>query len=329
MSRLVLHIGPHKTGSTYIQKSLCENRERLEDLGVHYPNLGLGGQYGQHELVEKIRALDEPELGQYLSEFIGAGTNLISSENFDRLKADDLAKLRAALVPLLTDPPEIHIVFYHRNYADLLPSWWQEEIKHGGVFSFYEFLLPHLLRPFASNLVNPALVLDLYAQVFGRDSISIVDYDSARDELLLPLFGLLGVAVPPGINEVVNSSMKVELVEVLRVLNGLAKARNEWHFHKTRTLFLQKLRDAPVADELAGLVTLIREHMRPLKIAGGFFEKAVSTAFRAKYEGRFVNQPSAAPPERDLLIASDSWLLQGLPACERIYQHLNDRSAAE
>jgi hypothetical protein len=328
MSRLVLHIGPHKTGSTYIQKFLSENSEQLEELGVHYPKLGLGGQYGHHELVEKIRSLDESALAQYLGGYLGAGTNLLSSENFDRLKADDLARFRAALLPQLTEPAQIQILFYHRNYADLLPSWWQEEIKHGGVFSFYEFMLPHLLRPFASNLVNPALVLDLYAQAFGKDSISVIDYDSARDELLVPLFSLAGIEMDPGANEVVNSSMKVELVEVLRVLNSIAKSRNEWHFHRTRALFLQKLRDAPVAAELEELTEHIRAHMKPVRIAGGFFEKAVSAAFRTKYEARFFNQPSETPPERELLVASDTWLLQGTPSCERIYQYLIEGGGA-
>jgi len=322
MSKLLLHIGPHKTGSTYIQKFFFENSDELRRLGVNYPMLGLAGQFGQHELVEKVKTLDAEALQLYLAEFIGPDSNFVSSENFDRLHAADIEKLGKVLAGMLTEAGDLRILFYQRNYADLLPSWWQEEVKHGAVSSFYEFVLPHLLRPFASNLVNPSLVLDLYAAVFGKDNITIVDYDRAKDDLLLPIFGLLGLGLQVAGNEIVNSSLKVELVEVLRALNAIAKARNEWHFHKTRTLFLRKMRDAEIADDLGELTALIREHMKPLRIAGGFFEKSVSAAFKAKYESRYFNSPSDASADRELMIASDSWMLRGAALCERIYGHL-------
>jgi hypothetical protein len=322
MSKLLLHIGPHKTGSTYIQKFFFENTERLQALGVHYPHTGLTGQFGQHELVEKIKALEAEPLAHYLADFIGPDTTFISSENFDRLKAADVARLAQALAEVLGAPTDVRILFYHRNYADLLPSWWQEEVKHGAVLSFYEFVLPHVLRPFASHLVNPALVLDLYAQVFGKESLNVVDYDRARDELLLPIFSLLGIDPGPAQNEIINSSLQVELVEVLRALNSIARARDEWHFHKTRALFLRKMRDPEIGGELQELVALIRKHMKPLRIGGGFFEKSVSAAFRAKYEGRYFNRPSDSSAERELSVAGDGWLLTGAPLCERIYEHV-------
>ena len=37
MTRFILHIGPHKTGTTYIQETLFALRERLESRGVHIP----------------------------------------------------------------------------------------------------------------------------------------------------------------------------------------------------------------------------------------------------------------------------------------------------
>jgi len=121
---------------------------------------------------------------------------------------------------------------------------------------------------------------------------------------------------------VINSSMKVELVEVLRALNSIAKARNEWHFHRTRALFLRKMRDPEIADELDEVLAIVRAHLKSVKIAGGFFEKAVGTAFRAKYESRYLNRPYDVQPERDLQVADDVWLIRGAPYCERIFDHL-------
>ena len=142
MPKLLLHIGPHKTGSTYIQKFFFENNDELRGLGVNYPMQGLGGQFGQHELVEKVKTLDSEALPLYLREFIAPDANFVSSENFDRLHAGDIEKLGKALSALLTEPGDLRILFYQRNYADLLPSWWQEEVKHGAVISFYEFSCP-------------------------------------------------------------------------------------------------------------------------------------------------------------------------------------------
>jgi hypothetical protein len=319
---LVLHIGPHKTGSTYIQKVFSENRNRLLSVGVRYPDIGLNGHYGQHDLVEKIKNLDAGPLMQYMADFIGPETNFISSENFDRLNADEVKKLGQALAGLLTEPASLGIIYYHRNYGDLLPSCWQEEVKHGSIASFHEFILPHVLRPFASNLINPAVVLDLYAHVFGRDRITVVDYDRAKDNLLQPIFQLLGIDLDAVANEIVNSSLKVELVEILRALNAIAKRRDEWHFHKTRALFLRKVNDGEIVADVEALTTLIRSYMKPVRIGGGFFEKTVTAPFRAKYGSRFLNKPSEEAALRELLIPGDFWMIEGLTPCIRIYEHI-------
>jgi hypothetical protein len=321
-SKLILHIGPHKTGSTYIQKVFFENREKLLSVGVRYPNIGLNGQYGQHELVEKIKQLDAAPLMRHMADFIGPETNFISSENFDRLNAGEVKKFGQALAGLLADPAGLGIIYYHRNYGDLLPSWWQEEVKHGSIASFYEFILPHVLRPFASNLINPAVVLDLYAHVFGKDKITVVDYDRAKSDLLKPILELLGIDLGAVANETVNSSLKVELIEILRALNAIAKRRGEWHFHKTRTLFLRKLNDGEIVADVEALTTLIRSYMKPIRIGGGFFEKTVNARFRAKYGSRYINKPSEEAAVRELMIPGDFWMVEGLTPCIRIYEHI-------
>ena len=202
MTQLYLHIGPHKTGSTFIQKVFFDHRERLGELGVHYPNLGFAGQFGQHDAVEKVRTLEQQPLQEYLAQFIGGELNFVSSENFDRLNQYEVRKLRNALPGV-----DVKIVYYYRNHIDLLPSWWQEDVKHGSTVSFFEYVLPHILRPFASNIVNPAIVLDLYASVFGKDNIVIIDYNAAlrQDTIVSPLMELMGVELPDIANASVNS----------------------------------------------------------------------------------------------------------------------------
>ena len=49
MSRIVLHVGIHKTGTTSIQDTLCANIDRLAETGLVYPRPQYGT--GHHELL--------------------------------------------------------------------------------------------------------------------------------------------------------------------------------------------------------------------------------------------------------------------------------------
>jgi hypothetical protein len=327
MAKLFLHIGPHKTGSTYIQKYCLENRDQLLNLGVNYPNEGRMEQvtpYGHHEIVEKVKTLEQNKLDEYFSQFFGSAITLISSENFDRLSLEEIKKLGQSLSRL-----DVRIIFYRRNCLDLLPSWWQEQVKHGETCLLENFILPHILRPFASHIVNPGVVLDLYASVFGKDNITIVDYDASlqRDGVLRPIFDLLGIEWPAAKHEVINRSLKPELVEIIRTLNIIASLRDsEWRSHKTRArlLFMRKRKTAEIRAEVKHLRILIRDDLKPLRLSEAFAQR-VNTAFRKNYASSFyMDDVLDKSPARRLLVPSGSWMLNkdALTACERIYQHI-------
>jgi len=50
---IILHIGPHKTATTYIQQSLASSRKALEKSGWIYPILGSNNTAGHHDLAHK------------------------------------------------------------------------------------------------------------------------------------------------------------------------------------------------------------------------------------------------------------------------------------
>jgi hypothetical protein len=324
MPNFILHIGPHKTGSTYIQKYLYVNRERFLKLGFNYPSVAIGPQYGHHQVFDKIKSLPQGDLSEYMRQFLGGAVNFVSSEKFDRLRPDDIKRLGASLADL-----DVKIVYYRRNYVDLLPSWWQERVKHGSRLSFYEFVLPHILRPFTSNIINPCKVLDPYAEVFGRENIAVVDYDAARKGggILPPLFDMLGIEPGPIKDEVINRSVNLELVEIIRALNMLAEFDGERRSHDVRAIFLRKRRSATIRHDVESLSGVIHEHMKPLKplkLSGAFFANAVKAAFRRKYEACFVNDFVDELPDREIVVPSDNWMLQkdAVRRCENIYRHI-------
>jgi hypothetical protein len=321
MTKLFLHIGPHKTGSTYIQKVLLANREHLLELGLNYPNIGIGPKYGHHKVFEKVKTLEQGELDEYMAHFSGEAVNLISSEKFDRLKLVNIERLSKSLSNV-----DVKIIYYHRNHIDLLPSSWQERVKHKSRKSFFEYILPHILRPFTSNIINPAIVLDLYANVFGKDKIAVVDYDTAvqKDGILRPIFEISGVKLEGIKNEVVNQSLKLELVEIIRALNMIAELKGQLRLYDVRAIFLRKRRADAISDEVEGLAAVIRAHFKPLKLAMGFFANAVNINFRKKYGSCYVNEWLEALPNREILVPSDSWMLDGdaCAVCQRIYQYI-------
>ena len=139
---LLLHIGPQKTGSTAIQESLHNAREKLAELGVMYPGpykrpieagwavLGGGAPLGRPEprielweqLVGELRTSTLPR-------------RILSNEDLSR--GND-----AVVERILTDlgPDDVHLLYVARRYDQLLPSHWQERLKARVTLSFEDFL---------------------------------------------------------------------------------------------------------------------------------------------------------------------------------------------
>jgi hypothetical protein len=174
--RLVLHAGPHKTGTTALQAAFAREAARLSEAGVLYPATGRQGT-GHHALAEACRTGETALLGALAREARGADTVLVSSENFAHLDADALARLRAAL-----PAAEVVSVYVLRRLAALWPSHWREMIKHGQSFGFADYMLPAVtgdLPPFVGPPLPPRQVGALTA-AFGGEGLRLPVYDAHR-----------------------------------------------------------------------------------------------------------------------------------------------------
>jgi hypothetical protein len=109
MPRIILHIGTHKTGTTGLQLSLFDQREKLKQFGICYdpwPGVLWGLKYAHHGLAHRL-ARYSPEDQQILADYrlrieqaLGAGEDvIISAEPFYRQvvsgMSDDLDAARA------------------------------------------------------------------------------------------------------------------------------------------------------------------------------------------------------------------------------------------
>jgi len=186
--------------------------------------------------------------------------------------------------------------------------------------------LPHILRPFSSKIVNPSVVLDLYGNVFGKANITVVNYDTAlrKEGILRPILEMLDIKTIPVKHKILNPSLKPEVVELIRALNIIAKFNDQLHFKNVSVLFLRKKGANAIRSEVERLTAMVREHMKPLKLNGGFFEHSVNANFRKRYESCFFNELPDNMPNHEVLVSGDSWMLKGdaLEGCKDIYHYI-------
>ncbi|MGE4045212.1 MAG: hypothetical protein AB7F35_10180, partial [Acetobacteraceae bacterium] len=223
MPRYVLHVGPHKTGSTYLQTAVTRLRLKLLERGIAYPE-SWGSIHGQYPLVERMRAGTDDKLRAEFAALNRSDLNvvLLSSEIFSTLPDERLQ----ALHELMEGNP-VTVVFYCRRWAEVLPSAWRESVKHREMLTFPEYLTRYVLNPDISPVVNHAIDLSRYARIFGPKSLRLVSYNhlaSAGGDL----FGhfcrtFLDWPDPPKV-EVgrVNQSLSLVDSETLRALNAFS-----------------------------------------------------------------------------------------------------------
>ncbi len=246
MPRYLIHVGPHKTGTTYLQLRFDAARERLRQTGVAYPSewSSAAGEPSHRKLVVGLR---EARIAQLRSQFEAIERDdpahvLISAEGISHLEQSALELLNA----LIHGQP-VTVMFYCRRWSELLPSLWQERVKHGHNETFPEFFSINAGDPLKSIVMNFARRLDIYAKVFGRENIRLVSYSNLCDagidlaehffDSFLPRHRSLIDDLPDLPVARPNQSLPPLDIEVIRALNAfnarsgmpLSSALRDWY----------------------------------------------------------------------------------------------------
>jgi len=144
--RVLLHVGTPKTGTSYLQDVLFQNRGTLKQHGILYP----AHRFDAHFLA----ALDLMRLpwGGLETEAVGAwdalasrvrrwgGTSIISHEILAHASAAQVERALASLAPRGEPSPEVHVLISARDLVRQIPAEWQENVKHRRVISYGHFL---------------------------------------------------------------------------------------------------------------------------------------------------------------------------------------------
>jgi hypothetical protein len=260
----LLHIGPHKTGSTAIQDALHQSRDELAAQGVVYVSRNrheaTAARWVTGRLVEghdarragrrwssltaALRA-EGPERKVFSSEFLSDATQ----DQVERIVED-------------VGGEQTYVAVTLRPLASILPSQYQQYLQRGSTFGYHKWLdamlnKPPYDRPTPSFWVrhrHDALV-ERWAKVVGGDRVIVLVVDS-RDFTVAPrafeqVLGLTdGTLADKQVT--VNRSMTWAEAEVMRTFNRQFKrAGLPPHLHLTlmRTAGAHVKKRRPGTDE--------------------------------------------------------------------------------
>jgi hypothetical protein len=132
-SRLYLHIGLTKTGTSYLQSVLRDNREVLKQQGLLLPGRWRDRIYVGLELRDLVeRRRRDPDRvhgtwGRLLEEMrTWPGDAIISNELFETTRSEQVGRIVKDV-----SPRELHVVVTVRDLVRAVPSTWQQSLKQG------------------------------------------------------------------------------------------------------------------------------------------------------------------------------------------------------
>jgi hypothetical protein len=139
--KVYFHIGAPKTGTTYLQRVMHENRPALRRAGLLYPGTQHAHFWASQDLRERrFRGYTDAHVrgawDRLVKEIRGwPARSLIDHESFASANREAIDRALADL-----EFAEVHLVFTARDLARQLPATWQERIKNGSTGSYAEFL---------------------------------------------------------------------------------------------------------------------------------------------------------------------------------------------
>lgn len=200
MARLLLHIGAHKTATSYVQRLFHSNRDLLAKHGIIYPDIGPNrahhilvtpwisvpeidaSYFGNRNFIQRLRGKSSHDA--FFDSFVEKysryrGTVFLSAEIFSRAEPQhvDMQDLARRLAPF----ENVRIVYAVRHQADYIQSIWLQLAKNGKAPRFAPFLDNAVQRHLASGLwVEHGKVVDHVLTGFSPDQLVILDYEAMR-----------------------------------------------------------------------------------------------------------------------------------------------------
>ncbi|GAA1478622.1 hypothetical protein GCM10009623_30680 [Nocardioides aestuarii] len=259
--RVYLHVGTPKSGTTYLQAGLWQNREPLRDLGILFPGRGPFDHNRASIVVRKGRHLPGrkrgvPPLWRRFTDQAAAydGTVVLSNEWYLAADADQIT---AAVDQLGGE--KVHVVVTTRTLVRLVPAAWQESLKVGRGHSLADFVdgLGDGRTKWTWDVLDPAAVARHWASVVGPERVHVVtmpERPTHAGQLWERFARTVGfdpeaVELPP---REANESMSVQAARLMQEFGPALRAEVDGHDASWRG-HARWLRTAVVRRVLAGV----------------------------------------------------------------------------
>lgn len=227
----LLHIGPHKTGTTTLQAAFHQNRDALRAQGVHYAGrrsqpMTAAMAAATGKILPTVAGSAPDRWGRLLEEIEAAAAprTVLSSEFFCEADPAHIASIVSDLGAERT-----HVVVTLRPLAKIMASQWQQYMQNQMVMPYDEWLdamLNHadettLTPSFWRRHRHDALVRR-WADVVGVQNMTVVVVDETDKQMLMRCFEqMLGLApetlVPRDV--AANRSLTSAEAQLMRAFN--------------------------------------------------------------------------------------------------------------
>lgn len=225
----VLHIGPHKTGTTTVQFAFHAARPALAAQRVFYPGPNSQPMFAVYAVTGRLPVyLKEAPVRRWQTLIASldrspADRAVISSEGFCDAEDDAIRRIADDI-----GPDRIHVVVTLRPLGALLASQWQQSVQDGRTLD-YESWLQRVFREPGSTTAQAFWhrhrhdrLVERWARVVGPDRTTVVVVDERDHEAVLRVFeGFVGLA--PGTLQAghsrTNRSLTRSEIELVRAMN--------------------------------------------------------------------------------------------------------------
>jgi hypothetical protein len=240
----LLHIGPHKTGTTAIQGALFAAKDQLPAYGVEFP------AHTRHPMEAALAACARPAMmgdtvptDRHWTKLLeqvaatGARTSVVSSEFFADAEDDaTIGRIVEQLGGMGVPPLErsrkwgrVHVLVTLRPLARIMPSQWQQYVQNGLRMGYANWLA-HMLKEAPYEQPTPSFwrrhrhdrLVERWARAVGPERITVVVVDDRDRGGLMRTFeallGLPGNLLQP-VPDTANRSLTLAETEMLRNLN--------------------------------------------------------------------------------------------------------------
>jgi hypothetical protein len=319
---VLLHIGPHKTGTSALQSAVADGRARLAKHGVHVAGARSESYLGVLSVTGRAGRRGDPdpspEQWQMVVDEVAANRNrrvLLSNERFSDAGEESVERVVSEL-----GGDRVHVVITVRALVRILPSQWQQQVRNGGTRA-YEPWLRRVLRNATDADTQGGFwhrhahdrLAERWAKVVGPDRVTVVIIDEADRTMLLRTFeALLGVpAETLRAGEQVNRSLTLAETELIRQVNVHA-AEADWPAHVYRRVvgigLVDAWRDrAPEPGEHRITIPMWAQR-RATDIGTSTAAALGASGVRVIGDLRVLSQPYVADPVEEIGPADDPWL---------------------